>query len=261
MGRIRVLDDTLVDQIAAGRDHTCALSHTGEVFCWGRNQLGQLGQGNTQTLTGIVQVELSATDALVAAGNTTCALSQGRVLCWGANDQGQIGASNTVDGFADEPQAVLTDTSTLKQVSSITLGPTHGCARVNATRVYCWGSNASGAFALEQPTQSSVAIVSGFGDSDSVEAGREFTCVLRSGSGALECAGLGTSGQLGDGSGTSDHQPQRPFSLSQPTTLFLGESHACALLAGDAWCWGASSAGQTGQGLSTPLLSPAQVTW
>lgn len=86
-------------KIVAGR-HTCSLSVTGEVKCWGYNAHGALGYGHTNNRNvpdPLVSIELDGTAEDIAAGlHHTCALmSSGDVRCWGRNDYGQLGFGHT----------------------------------------------------------------------------------------------------------------------------------------------------------------------
>ncbi|MCS6910602.1 MAG: hypothetical protein NZM11_08555 [Anaerolineales bacterium] len=63
-------------QIAAGGSHTCGLTNTGLVYCWGWNAYGQLGDGTrTDRWTPVAVSGLSGAVAITAGAFHTCA-------CW-----------------------------------------------------------------------------------------------------------------------------------------------------------------------------------
>lgn len=87
--------DTL--DIAVGENHTCALLPNKTVKCWGKNDLGQLGNGGNGSESDIpVLVEnLSNVKSIAAGRNHTCALLLDQtVMCWGENTKGQLGSGD-----------------------------------------------------------------------------------------------------------------------------------------------------------------------
>jgi alpha-tubulin suppressor-like RCC1 family protein len=110
-----VLAGKALTQITTGADHTCALDSTGKAYCWGYNQSGALGNGQTGPYSAVpVAVDTSGvlagkTLTQITAGNRhTCALdSTGAAYCWGGNQFGQLGDANP----ADSSVPVTVDTS------------------------------------------------------------------------------------------------------------------------------------------------------
>ncbi len=145
---------TGVDQVSVQRYHICALS-SGQVWCWGSNASGQLGQGDQVNESYPQLVDVGGTATQVAVGrDTSCALlSDGTVKCWGSNRFGTLGIGDPAaddDGcsFACKltPVSVTTGSGVLDEVVQITLGSrsdttgfTDVCALRDDGSVWCWG--------------------------------------------------------------------------------------------------------------------------
>ena len=88
-------------QITAGDEHTCALTTTGQAYCWGANGYGQLGNNSTtdSRIPVAVQMPAGVSFQSIAAGYYhTCALTTtGQAYCWGLNNQGQLGNNSTTN--------------------------------------------------------------------------------------------------------------------------------------------------------------------
>lgn len=128
--------------IEAGDDHTCALTDTGALYCWGSNSSGQLGDGSTANrLTPVLVSGMSSGVRDVGAGSShTCALtSAGAVKCWGWNYHGQLGDGSTTN--RSTPTAVSGLSS---GVIAMSAGGDHSCALSSSGTLQCWGSNVYG---------------------------------------------------------------------------------------------------------------------
>jgi hypothetical protein len=99
-----------VRTLVSGDGHTCTIGPAGDVYCWGRNDLGQLGQGHVRPRGGIWRVlGLGGNAMSLAAGrHSTCALLDGgEVACWGRG-----ATSAGVDAAPDGTAAVVFDGAT-----------------------------------------------------------------------------------------------------------------------------------------------------
>jgi alpha-tubulin suppressor-like RCC1 family protein len=132
-----------IAMVAAGRSHTCALSASGGIRCWGANDKGQLGDGSTAERWSPVKVTglESGVTAIATGDSHTCAVTaSGRAQCWGANHDGQLGDGTLVD----KPAPV--DVKGLPHpVKAIAAGGAHTCALATGGAVHCWGNNTAGA--------------------------------------------------------------------------------------------------------------------
>ena len=266
--------------IAAGGDHTCAILQSGALRCWGRNDFGQLGRGNTASIgdnetvfsAGNVDLGAGVTVKDLALGDShTCALlTTGAVRCWGRNSEGQLGYGNNANLGDDEPINNLQDLSLTGTVRKLVAGDFHTCALTSTGTLRCWGwgffgqlgqnfpgfgtfNDSWGDQANELPSDLPSDIDTGSQVTD-VTAGGNHTCALSS-DGHLKCWGRGDSGQLGYGNFNSLLAPQ-PTGVNldgvSAYQITAGEAHTCALRSnGTARCWGANSQGQLGRGNTT----------
>jgi alpha-tubulin suppressor-like RCC1 family protein len=189
-----------------GDTHSCGISLSSDVLCWGGNASGQLGIGTTEDTEVPTVVDMGGVAAAtVTAGDShTCAHRQdGIVMCWGRNDKGQLGNGTTE--WSSTPVAV---TGLSGEVAQLSAGGEHTCALMQSGIIYCWGGNADGQLGnagwVDSP---SAVIVTGLeGSVVRVSAGGAHTCALLDG-GEIKCWGKNDHGQLGDGSNTSSPTP------------------------------------------------------
>ncbi len=238
--------------ISLGAKHTCVLTTAGEMACWGANESGQLGVGDTLDRHTPVDVALvgGAGVAFIGAGasHTCAATTTGRVLCWGLNDRGQLGQPLTTSSSTTP----LTVPGAAGAVA-VAAGAKHTCAVLSGGKVWCWGANDQGQ--LGQPlTTSSSAVplpVDIAGTASKIATQVDHTCVLAT-SGDVWCWGANGSGQT---SGTSDPTVAPAHLTIAATSIAVGAAHSCGVTAGGVLCWGDGILGELGNGLTTPSSS------
>jgi alpha-tubulin suppressor-like RCC1 family protein len=236
--------------VAAGDQHTCALSEQGTVKCWGDNEWGSLGDGTT--VGSVMPVDVSALGAKVisvdAGGCVTCAVTEGGAAkCWGMG--GRCG-----DG-TEETRTVPVDVVGLDSgVSAVSAGPAHACARLSDGELECWGRNPYGQLG-DGTDGNALAPVDVVGEGVSfsgVSAGDVHTCAATD-DGSAHCWGRNLLGEIGQGYvGSEFSQPAKVKGLKDITILDVvaGGHHSCALTStGGIKCWGDYSSGALGNGM------------
>jgi alpha-tubulin suppressor-like RCC1 family protein len=147
-----------------GGNHTCALLDDATVKCWGSNDDGQLGQGDTayrgdaagemgDSLPAVALGTGRTAVAIAAGWDHSCAvLDDGTVKCWGANDDGQLGLGDTADR-GDGPGEMgdglpVVALGTGRTAVAITANYAYTCALLDDGTVKCWGANFNGQLGL-----------------------------------------------------------------------------------------------------------------
>jgi alpha-tubulin suppressor-like RCC1 family protein len=213
---------------------TCAVTSSGNVYCWGFNGGtswgGELGNGITNgsssTPVEVLGVGgtgfLSGVTAVSVGYSSACAVtSSGNVYCWGVNTYGQLGngtstgpdtCSNSGDGYACSPTPVAV--TGLSGVAAVSAGEYFACAVTSSGNAYCWGDNASGQLGNNTTTEENTPVeVLGVGGTGflsgvtAVSAGYSSACALLSGGTTVECWGDNGNGELGNGTTTSSSTP------------------------------------------------------
>jgi alpha-tubulin suppressor-like RCC1 family protein len=193
--------------LAAGADHTCALTSAGAAKCWGTNGHGQLGDGTRTNRSAPVDVSglASGVAAIAAGADHSCVLtSGGGVKCWGANDYGQLGDGTLTNHYA--PAAVSGLASGVQAIAAH--DSAHTCALLSGGGVKCWGRNVEGELGDGTTTiRDAPVAVSGLASGVLAIAGGEtHTCAMPSG-GGVKCWGDNAYGQLGDGTTINRSRP------------------------------------------------------
>jgi hypothetical protein len=269
--------------VVAGGKHNCARLVGGQVKCWGDNEYGQLGLGDTFSRGGdrnqmgaaLPTVDLGGRLAVqLALGfEHSCArLDDGTVKCWGQNNRGQLGLGGLPDG-GKSPQQVSLPTTPVDlgagRAVQVVAGYNHTCARLNSGAVRCWGAGGA-QLGLGDGTDrgatgdAPMPLVDLDGErAVDLWASSYQTCTRLAG-GAVKCWGINASRQLGLGVDRTDRGgAPNQMGPALPalkfvggfvvTDMAIGSAHACARGdAGGLLCWGSDSHGQLGLGRGAP---------
>ena len=274
-----------VSLIAAGWYHTCAVLDDGSMTCWGENNHGQLGMGNTtdlglqsdQTGDSISYVSLptgvTISDMALGEDHTCVLYDTGDVACWGGNDFGQLGIGSTED-IRDEAAESLTNISfpSGRYAIDITAGEGFTCALLDNNEAICWGLNDVGQLGQGNSNNygdSGSEPVSGLSTIDihssatirTIDAGYDHVCVSLNNN-AVKCWGGNLFGHLGIGiSGPNAHRGDDVAEMGSnlpsislgsgmnPEAVEVGENFACMLKQSGTMpvkCWGSSVNGRLG---------------
>ncbi len=127
--------------VSVGGYHSCVVTSAGQAWCWGENQVGQLGDGTTVDRPAPAPVSgLPAVASITGGTYHTCAITTGGAAsCWGSNISGQLGNGTTTDSWVPVPVAGLSSGAV-----QITGGRFHTCSVDTAGRAACWGNNLFG---------------------------------------------------------------------------------------------------------------------
>jgi len=206
-----------VAQLAGGEEQACVLLYSGAVYCWGENNLGELGDGSVagtntcetnvacrpapQPVSGLADVA----QVSVAALHSCAVKKDGSVWCWGVNSNLELGHPSSSD---------------------------MNCAAAGAaTAIPC------------NPLPTRVGLPGGVLGA-AVVTGRRYSC-------ALTTTSTSTPQRVGSSSGASSVFPAAVTALSSDHDDY---PHVCALSGGSIWCWGANPGGQNGH---DPAADPA----
>jgi alpha-tubulin suppressor-like RCC1 family protein len=130
---------TDVVKISVGGYHTCAVTGAGAIYCWGRDNSGELGQGAANSPGNLAPLLVSSINNAIDVATpeyTSCALlSDQTVKCWGFNGAGRAGKGDTSAVNIANPTTV----AGVSGATRITSGVTHVCVLLADQTAKCWG--------------------------------------------------------------------------------------------------------------------------
>ncbi len=253
--------------VGLGALHTCAVTDSGTVRCWGNNDFGQLGNGTRATSSTPTPVSgLVGVQQLAAGAQHTCALRHGgTVWCWGFDANGELGNGDPSLLQQLTPVQVVD----LSGATALAAGSYHNCAILADGTVSCWGSDGMGQLGDGSAgdyasTPSPVAGITAANPAIALAAGEFHTCAVLADH-TVSCWGHNGSGQLGDGTTTDRSLPTAVVGLPTPVAdnpalaVTAGTAHTCVVVGNPnrVYCWGLNKHGELGHTTASMDPSPA----
>jgi len=285
-----------VRQVAVGELHSCAVTTALKVYCWGRNEFGELGDGThgyyAASTTPLRALVSSAVQVSAGLGQTCALIDGGSVRCWGAFMGPaalhapiaipEVDSAVKVTSGRSFSCALLADRAVkcwsledgilvvrtiigVTDAVDIDASDYHACAVLNDGAVRCWGNNDLGELGNGTTTASKASVaVLGISDAVSVSAGDHHTCALRANA-TVRCWGSNGNGALGfvnaPGVDTYPTAAQGPDLTDVTQISSGGDQFTCATIAtGDLKCWGYNSNAHLGDGDQITSFVPKDVS-
>jgi len=229
------------------------------LYAWGSNSTGQIGDGSTVSKSSPVSVVGGFTDWVQVSGGNYHSLgirANGSAWAWGSNNLGRLGTNNTTN--RSSPVSVVGAFTDWVQVSG---GFSHSLGvRANGS-AWAWGANSYGRLGDGTTTSRSspVSVVGGFTDWVQVSVGIH-SLGLRA-NGTAWAWGANSYGNLGDGTTVEKSSPVSVVGgFTDWVQLAAGLRHSLGVRAnGTAWAWGSNIFGQIGDNTTTGRSSPVSV--
>lgn len=259
--------------IEVGYWHTCGARSNGRLYCWGRVDYAQVGDGqNWENRTRPVSVHKEyrlLTEVSPGAEHTCSVRNDGTAWCWGNPQHGRLGDGQTTIQ-RNRPTRVIGKANW----DSISAGSGHSCGIRQDGTAWCWGLNQGGQVGNGGTINQSIPVQvqsttgpSGWNDWVMITAGGGHSCGIRK-DGTAWCWGWATAGKLGDNQSAANrlrpvqvHSDTGPEGWNDWVHISANWDHTCGVRHnGTAWCWGNAATGRLGDGqTTTSRLRPTQV--
>ncbi len=251
--------DLNLRSVSVGAFHACAVDASGDIYCWGANSSGQLGDESATNKSAPSEVlgEDLIFSSVDAGGLHTCAITATReAFCWGENANGQLGT-----GQITPPALAPTSVSTTESIVRISAGNGHSCAVTEDGVALCWGSQSAGQLGIgssgPDPRSSPQPVVGGL-MFRTISAGAEHTCGVTT-DGEGYCWGANESDQLGTGLPGGAEVPTPVAGDLVFDEISAGVAHSCGVTVDlEVYCWGEGASGQLGTGNLSSSDTPVQ---
>ncbi|PXY81119.1 hypothetical protein DKK72_00740, partial [Bifidobacterium indicum] len=239
-------------QVSAGQSHSLAVGSDGNLYAWGNNQNGQLGDGTTTNQTASTMATTPAGKRFVqvaAGGSHSMALDRdGTVWTWGSNEKGQLGRTPDDSNSAGKPGQAATPAGVT--FIAVSAGADHSTALDRDGNIWTWGSDQS----RQLGSSASGSTPTGVGVPEaafaSVSAGARHSIGLDANGTAWTWGGRDTTSNTNDDdlTGHTDYRPGPMDTTLRFTAVSAGTDHSMGVTRdGTVHTWGHNENGQLGR--------------
>ncbi len=267
--------------IFTGGYHAFSITSSNQIFAWGRNDYGELGDGTTNSQISPVEItsqfDLNEGETIIqiiaGAFHSFAITSDNRIFAWGLNTSGQLGNNTVINSSVPLDITSQFNLSIDETIIFIVSNWSHNLALSSDGRVFAWGSNIWGNIGndttINQTTPLDITSRFGLiGEETVIDVEvSDYHSVALTSTGRVFTWGTNSSGQLGDGTTTTRLVPTditTHFSLIADEIIVEVEaswSHTIALTsAGRIFVWGRNDLCQLGDGTTSYRTLPYNVT-
>ena len=246
--RANICDGVKIKSFYSEGYTSAAITEDGELYCWGNNSVGTVGNGTFINQLTPVKILEDVREVFLSSGTSIAITTNGDLYCWGFNIWGQVGNGTTINQS--------TPIKILKNVMVFDAdGSTFSAITTNGD-LYRWGRNEGGELGNN-------SIINQLTPIKILENVKEFSSYAGvSGAittnGDLYCWGLNWGGHVGNG--TTENQ-LIPVKILENIKVCSIESEISGAITtnGDLYCWGRNVHGAVGNGTTNDQLTPVKV--
>ena len=242
--------------VSAAISRSFAVNEKGELYGWGYNYQGRLGDGTTTQRNTPTRIGTASNWTYIAArdSHNLAINTKGELYAWGYNGDGRLGDGTTTN------RSTPTRIGTASNWTYIAAGDSHNLAINTKGELYAWGYNGDGRLGDGTTTNRSTPTRIGTASNWTyIAAGDSHNLALNT-EGELYAWGKNDVSQLGDGKTANRSSPTRIGNASDWAQISVGLNHSLALnTKGELYAWGNNLEGELGDGTRITRNSPTRI--
>ncbi len=239
----------VIYMVSLGAIYSAAITETDDLYMWGSNLSGRLGDGTEVDKSRPVKIMEKVKSVSLGSAHSAAITETGDLYMWGSNEYGRLG-----DGTRKDK---LTPVKIMERVKSVSLGGAHSAAITETGDLYMWGGNWSGQLG-DGTKKDKLTPVKIMEKVKSISLGNLYSAAITE-TGDLYMWGYSSNGQLGNGIMlTIEKTPVKI--MERVKSVSLGGAHGAAITeTGDLYMWGYNGSGQLGDGTEVDKSRPAKI--